>query len=416
MKASRILTFCLFSSVLLALAGACPSANAAGETRLIVASDLHYLAPSLTDGSSYYQQVLENGDSKFMPEIEAITAAFFDEVVAAKPDALLLTGDLSFNGALASHEALIEKLRAVEAAGIPVLVQTGNHDVYNLNAAAYHGDDFTRVPSATTESFAALYAAFGPGEALAVDPDSLSYVYSLDKATRVLMLDLNTAHDFCGISEESLRWVETQLRDAQAAGVRVIAAGHQNLFQHSIFRDGYVIANAARLAELFRRFGVSLYLSGHLHIQHILTQDGITEIATSALCSYPCQYGLLTFSDASFHYETRRLDMYAWAERSGKNAEAYQSFPARAAAYMAEHFRSAALPPAGVNLETWERMCSYLQALNLAYFSGDLRRCAELDHDGSLAARWLAPGDLTSVYVASLQEDIGKNFCIWDGP
>ena len=411
-------TFRFFAAALLYLLfGLCVlhfPASAQADFTLIVASDLHYIAPSLTDGGACYQRVLQAGDSKFMPQIEAITDAFLDEVLEASPDALVLTGDLTFNGALQSHEALIEKLRRLETAGIPVLVLTGNHDLYNTNAAAFHGDDFTPVTGTTTESFSALYAEFGLSEALSVDPDSLSYLYPLNDTTRLLMLDLNTAHDFCGISESSLRWVEQQLREAKQAGVRVLAAGHQNLFQHSIFRGGYVIQNAEKLSSLFRRCGVPLYLSGHLHIQHILTQDGLTEITTSALCSYPCQYGVLHASDAHLHYETRKLDMAAWAVRNGQDAGYYGRFLEEAAAYMTEHFSAATLPPAGVSWEQFDVMSTYLQALNLAYFAGDLRDAAALDPSGSLAALWLEPGDLTSLYVASLQKDIGKNFCIWD--
>lgn len=413
----RILRF--FSTALLCLLlGLCAvhsAASARADYELIVASDLHYIAPSLTDGGSCYQRVLQAGDSKFMPQIEAITAAFFDEVREAAPEALLLTGDLTFNGALQSHEALIEKLRGLEAVGIPVLVLTGNHDLYNENAVAYHGDSFTRVISATTVSFGALYAEFGLNEALSVDSDSLSYLYPLNDTTRVLMLDLNTAHDFCGISESSLRWVEHQLREAKQDGVSVLAAGHQNLFQHSIFRGGYVIQNADKLSALFRRYGVPLYLSGHLHIQHLLTQDGLTEIATSALCSYPCQYGLVRSSGGHLHYETKELDMAAWASRNGRDMEYYGHFREEAAAYMRAHFSAAALPPAGVSPEQFNRMSTYLETLNLAYFAGDLRDAAALDPDGSLAALWLEPGDLTSLYVASLQADIGKSFCLWDG-
>ena len=413
MKQIRYLITALFC-VLLFLFFPGNSIAAMADNDLIIASDLHYIAPSLTDGGAYYQRVLDDGDSKFMPEIEAITAAFFDEVVSAHPDALLLTGDLSFNGAIISHEALIEKLRAVEAAGIPVLVQTGNHDVYNQSAAAFHGDSFTHVPSATSEIFKMLYADFGPGEAISVDSDSLSYVYPLSDDTRILMLDLNTAHDFCGLSEASLRWVEQQLAEAQKAGAAILAAGHQNLFQHSIFRGGYVFSNAEKVAALFEQYGVRLYLSGHLHIQHILTENGVTEIASSALCSYPCQYGLLHTAGDSLHYETRQLDMAGWAERNGITDELYRDFPAAAAAYMIEHFKGAALPPAGVGPEEWEQMQDYLLSLNLAFFAGDLREAAALDPDGTLAAHWLAPGDLTALYVASLQNDIGKSFCAWD--
>ena len=142
-------TFRFFAAALLYLLfGLCVlhfPGSAQADFTLIVASDLHYIAPSLTDGGACYQRVLQAGDSKFMPQIEAITDAFLDEVLEASPDALVLTGDLTFNGALQSHEALIEKLRRLETAGIPVLVLTGNHDLYNTNAAAFHGDDFTPV-------------------------------------------------------------------------------------------------------------------------------------------------------------------------------------------------------------------------------------------------------------------------------
>ena len=331
-----------------------------------------------------------------------------------KPDALILTGDVSFNGEKASHLALAEKLAPLEEAGVPVLVLPGNHDMYR-NCYSFFGSEGERVETVGAEEFAAIYARFGFDEALARDSDSLSYVAQLNDSTRVLMLDLNTAHDFCGISESSLRWVEHQLREAKQDGVSVLAAGHQNLFQHSIFRRGYVIQNADKLSALFRRYGVPLYLSGHLHIQHLLTQDGLTEIATSALCSYPCQYGLVRSSGGHLHYETKELDMAAWASRNGRDMEYYGHFREEAAAYMRAHFRAAALPPAGVSPEQFNRMSTYLETLNLAYFAGDLRDAAALDPDGSLAALWLEPGDLTSLYVTSLQADIGKSFCLWDG-
>lgn len=376
--------------------------KARADFDIITASDLHYIAPSLTDGGAYYQRVLENGDSKYMPCIEEITDSFFRAVLEAKPEALLLTGDLTFNGAIISHEALVEKLRAVEAAGIPVLVTTGNHDVYNLNAARYRGDAFTRVPSAATASFASLYADFGLNEALSLAPDSNSYVYPLNASTRVLILDLNTEHDFCGISESDLRWVGEQLREAREAGVHVLAAGHQNLFQHSLFRGGYVISNADRLAALFREYGVPLYLSGHLHIQHIVTADALTEIATSALCSYPCQFAHVCETEGEIRYETRRVEV-----------PGHPQLAEEAAAYMNAHFSGTALMPPTADLAHWPDMAAYLQELNLAYFSGDLRDIAALDPDGSLAALWLEPGDLTALYVGSILELAGQNYNIW---
>ena len=404
---------CLF--LLLALFGLFPASKAGADFTLVIATDPHYIVPSLTDGGAYYQAVLRQGDSKFMPYIEPLTEEFFTEVLELRPDALLLTGDLTFNGAIESHEALIEKLRAVEAAGIPVLVTTGNHDVYNFLAARYEGDSFSYVPGATTQDFAALYADFGLKEALTVDGDSLSYVYPLPDGTRLLVLDLNSLHDFCGISDSTLAWVEQQLQQAQRDGAAVLAAGHQNLYRHTVFRDGYVIGNAEKLASLLRQYGVSLFLSGHLHVQHIRTEDDLTEIAGSALCSYPCQYGVLTAGETGLSYETRRLDLAAWAERTGDTDPVYQRFTEAAGDYMDAHF-SVDTRPEGISPADWPAMLAYLRSINRAYFAGDLRELSALDPDGQLAAKWLALGDLTSYYVNSIMSNIGEDFCHWSSP
>ena len=99
--------------------------DAMPETTLIVANDLHYIAPSLTDHGEYFENMIHHSDGKVMEYIEELTDAFLAEGIEASPDALILSGDLSFNGARASHEALAEKLRAVTGAGIPVLVIPG---------------------------------------------------------------------------------------------------------------------------------------------------------------------------------------------------------------------------------------------------------------------------------------------------
>ena len=389
------------------------SGSASADYRIAVASDPHYIAPVLTDGGLYYQSVLASGDSKFMPYSEEILDAFIEELLNAEevPDALLLTGDLTFNGAVMSHEALAEKLRPLKEAGIRVLVTTGNHDVYNLNAARFEGESFTRVPFATTELFREIYGGFGFDDAVSTAPDSLSYMAALGDRLRVLVLDFNTLEHFCGISEETLAWAEEQFRTAEREGVPVIAAGHQNLFRHSLFYDGYVISGAERLADLLRDYGVRLFLSGHLHIQHIRTEGDLTEIASSALCSWPCQYGMLTSKDGIWSYETRRLDMAAWADRNGRTEPVFQDFQAAAAEYMSSHSKIT-LPPDTEEAER-ERMLNWMRELNLAYFAGDLRNAAANDPDGSLAAAWLRPKDLTAAYVAGVLEELGSDYTVW---
>ena len=383
--------------------------------RAVIASDLHYIAPELTDGGPGYQQTLKNGDSKFMPYVEEITDAFLDEVLADPPDVVLLTGDLTFNGAEISHRRLAGKLQRLEDAGIPVLVLPGNHDVYNENAALYRGGSFERVPFADSESFAGIYRDFGPGEALSADSDSLSYVWQLNEQVWIMMLDENTAHDFCGLSDRSFQWIEAQLQKAREEGRFVLVAGHQNVFQHSIFRGGYVIQEAQRLQELLRRYGVPLCLSGHLHTQHVLSEDGLTEIATSALCSYPGQYAVLTAEDGRLRYGTRRLDLAAWAERNGRPDAVFQDFAGAAGTYMDAHFTPAGMAPLVDDPVLWAEMLAYLQALNRAYFSGDLREIAALDPDGRLAGLWAEENGMTAWYLRSVLDEEGNDHTVWQG-
>lgn len=383
--------------------------------RAVIASDLHYIAPELTDGGPGYQQTLKNGDSKFMPYVEEITDAFLDEVLADPPDVVLLTGDLTFNGAEISHRRLAGKLQRLEDAGIPVLVLPGNHDVYNENAARYRGGSFERVPFADSESFAGIYRDFGPGEALSADSDSLSYVWQLNEQVWIMMLDENTAHDFCGLSDRSFQWIEAQLQKAREEGRFVLVAGHQNVFQHSIFRGGYVIQGTQRLQELLRRYGVPLCLSGHLHTQHVQSEDGLTEIATSALCSYPCQYAVLTAEDGRLRYGTRRLDLAAWAERNGRPDAVFQDFAGAAGTYMDAHFTPAGMAPLVDDPVLWAEMLAYLQALNRAYFSGDLREIAALDPDGRLAGLWAEENGMTAWYLRSVLDEEGNDHTVWQG-
>ena len=383
--------------------------------RAVIASDLHYIAPELTDGGPGYQQTLKNGDSKFMPYVEEITDAFLDEVLADPPDVVLLTGDLTFNGAEISHRRLAGKLQRLEDAGIPVLVLPGNHDVYNENAALYRGGSFERVPFADSESFAGIYRDFGPGEALSADSDSLSYVWQLNEQVWIMMLDENTAHDFCGLSDRSFQWIEAQLQKAREEGRFVLVAGHQNVFQHSIFRGGYVIQGAQRLQEMLRRYGVPLCLSGHLHTQHVLSEDGLTEIATSALCSYPCQYAVLTAEDGRLRYGTRRLDLAAWAERNGRPDAVFQDFAGAAGTYMDAHFTPVGMAPLVDDPMLRAEMLAYLQALNRAYFSGDLREIAALDPDGRLAGLWAEENGMTAWYLRSVLDEEGNDHTVWQG-
>ena len=117
---------------------------------LIIATDLHYLAPELTDHGSFFEQFIEDGDGKSMKYSNELVDAFVNQVVEQKPDALILSGDLTFNGELLSHQALAKKLHRIRENDIPIFVIPGNHDLENPMALTFDGEKYHSTQNITT--------------------------------------------------------------------------------------------------------------------------------------------------------------------------------------------------------------------------------------------------------------------------
>ena len=116
----RIIFLALAAALLLgafALAPRLEAREAPEEIRLAVATDPHYLADELTDFGECYMRVVTDADGKAMPRITELMRAFASEIAREGPDALIITGDLTFNGERLSHERLAEKLGGIEARG-----------------------------------------------------------------------------------------------------------------------------------------------------------------------------------------------------------------------------------------------------------------------------------------------------------
>ena len=92
-----------------------------GGKRIILMTDIHYLAESLTDRGDMFQSMVEHGDGKLTNYVWEITDAALEEIKLLSPDALIISGDLSLQGEKKSHEELAKKLDEVEKAGITVL-------------------------------------------------------------------------------------------------------------------------------------------------------------------------------------------------------------------------------------------------------------------------------------------------------
>ena len=391
---------------------------------LYTATDLHYLSPRLEEDDAALLHLLWDGDGKITHFSDEIIDAFFSEVLSQKPDALLLTGDLTFNGEKLSHEDLAQKLALLEEAGIPVLVLPGNHDVYSASARSFHGDEMLETPWVTAAEFEEIYADFGYREALDKDTSSSSYLYALKDDLWLLCINVNTADSFGALKEETLSFARKCLQAAKDHGAQVIAASHQTLLLHNmLFQNGMVMGNASFLADLYREYQVPLNLCGHMHVQHVREEDGLTDIATSALTVFPCQYGVLEIQPSDkavplFHYETRRTDVETWAkdiESTNPNLLRFSVYSESFYDLLTHQKLEAELKNRSLSPEEKERLIVESIELNKAFISGRLDLVTNLPE---VLSDWqrLTKDSFWIVYLLSLAQDpaSARNMNVWE--
>ncbi|WP_051671615.1 metallophosphoesterase family protein [Oribacterium sp. P6A1] len=355
------------------------------ELIICVASDIHYIAPELTDGGAYFTELIENADGKAMQYCEEITDAFVDRMNELKPDVLIISGDLTFNGAKASHEGLAAKLKKIEDTGVRVLVIPGNHDLYSRTAACFEGDGYTLVDNVSAEAFAQIYGDFGYREAKERDSASLSYTYDVSPELRLILVDVNTDSAPGKCTDETLAWVSEQLKDAKAKNMQVIAVSHQNLTAHNpMFTDGFVMGQNERLLKLYQEYGVRYNLSGHMHIQHVAEEEGIKDIATSSLMVSPCQFGVIELKKDSESYHTEELAF--------EHSQEVEGFFKDTSTRMLKRSIK----------EPGESACEFFSKVNAAYFSG---RRDTIEWDDEAYREITEKSAFVGLYLKSVYDD-----------
>lgn len=314
---------------------ASPSDGERHPPRIAVASDLHYQSAETTDYGAAFEKFVKEGDGKVNAYLPQLLDALIDQLIAQKPDACLLTGDITINGERINHLELAGKLKRLNDAGIQTLVIPGNHDINNYRGRLYFGDEEIETESVSLEEFTEIYKEFGWDQAISRDEGSFSYVYPLRRDVWLMLLDtaqydpLNIVDGAVG--QETLRWMEENLEKAREEGIQVIVSGHHNLLQESrMFTTMCVLENSSQVTELLEAYQIPLYISGHLHLQRIqqhrsepgAEEYGICEIVSDAISIPPCQYGMISWDESgAITYETQQVDVSSWAERTGQTDE-----------------------------------------------------------------------------------------------
>ena len=305
------------------------------ETSFAVFSDPHVFLPELGIGQPAFEKIKFN-DRKIFEHSMSLLDAVIGRILDAKPQFVLVTGDLSKDGEEAVHCACAAAMRRIESAGIPVYVIPGNHDVNNPGSVEYDGETTSHIPNVTPRRFAEIYGEFGYDEALERDPDSLAYVVepqpglwllAIDACRYDLSLKEKHEHTAGSFTAKRLEWVKSILTRARKENKAVIAMMHHGVLEHfegqkKQFSE-YVVADNDAFSRLLAEYGVRVIFTGHFHAQNIAgawwdTRYGKTsppcarflyDIETGSLVTYPCPYRLVHLgADQVMHVRSGRID------------------------------------------------------------------------------------------------------------
>ena len=246
--------------------------------RFAVVSDLHLALPHTIWDHPNRFHLVEVSISAFQSVLEHLTQLDLDF--------LLLPGDLTQHGEPENHTWLQQCLAQLP---FPVYVVPGNHDVPVLLADQQ---------SIAFADFPYYYTKYGYE-----DPQQIYYIRQLLPGVKLIGLNSNSYNDQgeqvgC-LDAKQLLWLEEVL--AASVDELVLVMVHHNVVEHlpnqsnHPLANRYMLSNSAELLQLLRRYGVKLVFTGHLHVQDIAYSDGVYDITTGSLVSYPHPYRVLEF-------------------------------------------------------------------------------------------------------------------------
>lgn len=294
--------------LLLAVLCVCAYGAAGGGTsnKIVVVSDIHVMAPSLLPSGAETQEAWTTyyaGQHKMLQQSAAIFDQFIQNMIALRPKAVLITGDLTKDGEKASHEYVRNGLETLEYEGINVYVIPGNHDFGASGSPTQFNADGTTedAPVLAYNEFQSFYYNHGYDSwESTFDPNSLSYTTELMEGLVLLAIDSHKA----SVSAETLEWLIEKAKTARNSGKQVIAMMHHPLFPHitggDMYIDTYTVSDYATVRDALIDAGVNVILSGHFHTSDIAkdwkddASKSVYDVNTGSLISYPCDYRILT--------------------------------------------------------------------------------------------------------------------------
>lgn len=304
-------------------------------------TDTHYYSrKNGTEGKAYKKA--ESKSQKIIRDSDLVIRAGFDMLCQdTSTDIVVLAGDTTRDGELNSHEEFIEMLRDLKKRGKRVYVITATHDFRDGGVAdGYDGDNKITVPAVEDRhDLWDMYYEFGPNEAIATHPESMSYVVQLAPGYRLFALNDDTngkpeGERGSGFSDDCMEWILAQLKDAQENDQYVIAMTHHPMIApspfYAIIGKGDMQRNHETTREIFADAGLHCMLTGHTHIHDIsviTSKKGnkFYDVACGALLGCPPTMRNVTFdpANAKIDVETVMIKDVPGIDTNGKPFDEY---------------------------------------------------------------------------------------------
>lgn len=284
-----------------------------------VITDTHLIADSLHDGGEAFRNIQKTSQGKDLDYQEIALRAFCKMANEKKPAAIIVTGDVTFNGELISAQKFQEIFSSLT--DTKLLVVPGNHDIYDGWAREFKKDQQLYTEQISPVNWRKVFNSSYEC-ALKRDHHSLAYCVQFNPDYLFFMLDSNIygQHEAIGapstagqINEEQLVWFGKQLNFAKVHHLKPVLFMHHNLYAHNpAVNQGFVLNNAPFIRQLCKDYDVKAAFSGHIHAQNIVDPQlptPTTEIVTSSFCSYDQAYGVVKITPDSLQYERHIFNM-----------------------------------------------------------------------------------------------------------
>lgn len=248
-----------------------------------------------------------------------IFRTFLSDISYKDIDLLVISGDIS---SYDNQDAIDELIKIFDTIKCRIILTGGNHDFILPEHRSFFFEILTRYTHQVSLPF--LYSYNG---VLFCSMGITCFLPSSDggvpciQEKKILDKDDKKITEWV-LSSDELLWLENVIMKANEEIIFINI--HSPLLpipdrcKFPGFKYSGTLSNADKVVAFLTSYSEKYFviLSGHTHSNYITTHKNITQIVTSSLCEFPCEYRIIKVFDDRMEVETHGLSNPKFAEAS----------------------------------------------------------------------------------------------------